>query len=175
MQYWLPAIISLVTTIVTYFITKWFDNRQEGKNEKRKEKMVIFKALMAKRGFYFDYNKVEALNSIAIIFADSNDVVEAWNIYNEALNISDALPEAEQESKYREAEDKFIRLLELMAIDLGYKDSVIWTDIKNSYMPRWIAKEAYARLALNEIMISSRDARLQFPAVKAKSNGPQKR
>jgi len=155
MQYWLPAVISFVITISTYFITKWFDNRRDGKNEKRKEKMTVFKTLMAKRGVYYDYYKVEALNSIAVIFCDSSSVIQAWNDYHNALSISDSLPEAEQKTKLTEAEDKFVRLLEMMANDLGYKDTVVWTDIKNSYMPRWIATESSARNSMNNLLIKS--------------------
>lgn len=153
MQYWLPAVISFVITIVTYFVTKWFDNRREDKSEKRKEKMAIFKALMAKRGAYFDYYKVEALNSISVIFSDSKPVTDAWKAYHDALNISESLPVDERAAKQASANDKYIVLLEKMAHDLGYKDSVVWTDIKDSYMPIWIRDEANARLAYNDLMI----------------------
>jgi Adenine specific DNA methylase Mod len=57
------------------------------------------------------------------------------------LHISEKLSDDERAEKFAKSKDKYIVLLESIAKNLGYKDTVVWTDIKNSYMPVWISKD----------------------------------
>ena len=72
-----------------------------------------------------------AIESIDIVFSDDINVRKAWNEYYHALCINNA--DEIQLKQIQQAQD---RLLEKMAISLGYKDKITWETIQNPYIPK---------------------------------------
>jgi len=118
-------IIALVLSpVIAVLVTMWLNN----KLVKRKERMELFKTLMSTRYIQkASHERVRALNSIEVIFNDRPKVRKAWiDYYNELCK-----PQINATSMT----DKNIKLLEIMANDLGYKEKLTWEDIKTCYMP----------------------------------------
>ncbi|MDR3021589.1 MAG: hypothetical protein LBU60_02790 [Clostridiales bacterium] len=149
----LSAGVSIIATIATYFVTTYFTNKREKKKEIRKEKMTIFKTLMAKRGGTADYAKLEALNSVCVIFSDEKvdfktgkkPINESYKNYISSLDIPDTLSLEEKRQKYDKAEDLYIIFLENISKHLKIAESVDWQEIKNSYRPQWVGDEIINR------------------------------
>lgn len=96
----------------------------------RKDKMDIFKTLMANR-VGWSVASVQALNVIDIVFSDDSKVCSCWKDYYEKLCIQN--PNEIQQKQIRESHYK---LLEAMAVSLGYKDKITWESIQNPYIPQ---------------------------------------
>lgn len=96
----------------------------------RKDKMDIFKTLMANR-VGWSVASVQALNVIDIVFSDDSKVRSCWKDYYEKLCIQN--PNEIQQKQIRESHYK---LLEAMAVSLGYKDKITWESIQNPYIPQ---------------------------------------
>ena len=113
------ALVSgLVATLITIF---W------QKHERiRLEKTAIFKTLMSKRYEIFCQESVDALNMVEVIFYSSKKVRAAWNEFKIAADLPNH-PSSQNTS------DKYLKLLETIAEDLGYKD-IKWDNIKNLYL-----------------------------------------
>lgn len=120
----LAAII--VAPIAAVLIGQWLQNRAN----KRKDKQEIFKTLMISRNGWSP-ESVKALNIIDIVFADDSTVREKWKEYYDRLCVEN--PSETELKKIKTAQDK---LLEAMAISLGYKDKVTWETIQNPYVPK---------------------------------------
>lgn len=109
--------------VVAVVVGQWL----QGKTEKRKDKMKIFQCLMTHRTTgWASPDSVDALNSIDIIYADSNAVCEQWHKLYDKYR-----PEITRQEQYKEE----CKLLELMANDLGYKDRITWETIQSPYYP----------------------------------------
>ena len=74
---------------------------------------------------------VRALNIIDIVFADDKNVRARWKEYYDKLCVEN--PTETELKKIKTAQDK---LLEAMAVSLGYKDKVTWETIQNPYIPK---------------------------------------
>lgn len=120
----LAAII--VAPIAAVLIGQWLQNRAN----KRKDKQEIFKTLMIARNGWSP-ESVRALNIIDIVFADNSTVRARWKEYYDRLCVEN--PSETELKKIKTAQDK---LLEAMAISLGYKDKVTWETIQNPYIPK---------------------------------------
>ena len=92
--------------------------------------MRIFQTLMTSRIYGWTQESVHALNSIDIIFCDDLNVRNAWKDLNDKYHVSN--PDQSQLKKIEQAQYK---LLESMAIALGYKDKITWETIQNPYIP----------------------------------------
>lgn len=120
----------VLSPIFAVFITMWITTR----NEKRKEKMEVFKHLMVSRAIPCTIEYVKTLNSLDVIFADSPKVRVAWkDLFNEyAKNNSDTYSILSKRTK----------LIETIARDLGYDDKIAWDEIiANPYIPNWLVEE----------------------------------
>lgn len=120
----LAAII--VVPIAAVLIGQWLQNRAN----RRKDKLEIFKTLMIARNGWSP-ECVRALNIIDIVFADDSTVRARWKEYYDRLCVEN--PSETELKKIKTAQDK---LLEAMAISLGYKDKVTWETIQNPYVPK---------------------------------------
>ena len=121
----LNLIAIIIAPIVAVLIGQWFQNR----SERRKDKLEIFKSLMIARNGWSP-ESVRALNIIDIVYADDNNVRLRWKEYYDRLCIES--PSDTDLKKIKTAQDK---LLEAMAVSLGYKDKVTWETIQNPYVP----------------------------------------
>lgn len=96
--------------------------------ERKKEKARIFTVLMSKRYEIPAEESVDALNMIDIVFYKSAKVRAAWKSFLDAANAQDS------ESKNQMILDRHLKLLEIIAEDIGYKN-IHWDDIKQYYYP----------------------------------------
>lgn len=124
-------ILNLIAIIVIPIVAVWIGQWLQNKSEKRKDKMHIFKTLMTSRIYGWTQESVYYLNIIDIVFANDKKVRNAWkNLYDKYCIQN---PDEIQLKKIQNAQYK---LLETMAISLGYKDKIIWEMIQNPYVPQ---------------------------------------
>ena len=124
------TIVNIVAVIAAPIIAVVIAQMLQDRSEKRKDKMRIFQTLMTSRIYGWTQESVHALNSIDIIFCDDLNVRNAWKDLNDKYHVSN--PDQSQLKKIEQAQYK---LLESMAIALGYKDKITWETIQNPYIP----------------------------------------
>ena len=118
------AIIAI--PIVAVFVGQYLQNR----SQQRKDKLDIFKTLMMNR-VGWSVEGVHAMNIIDIVFAKDKNVRSKWKDYYTLLCIQE--PNDMQKQQIQIAQHK---LLEAMAISLGYKEQITWETIQNPYIPK---------------------------------------
>lgn len=123
-------ILNLITLIVIPIAAVVIGQYLQGRSAKRKDKMDVFKTMMMNR-IGWSVEGTRAMNIIDIVFSDDENVRQAWSEYYHALCIKD--PDELQIKQMQQAQDK---LLEKMAISLGYKDKITWETIQNPYIPK---------------------------------------
>ena len=123
---WLNLLAIIVAPIAAVLIGQWLQNRAN----RRKDKLDIFKTLMIARNNW-SLESYRALNIIDIVFADDETVRMRWKEYYDKLCVEN--PSDTELKKIKTAQDK---LLEAMAVSLGYKDKITWETIQNPYVPK---------------------------------------
>ena len=136
----------IIIPIVAVVIAQWLQNR----SEKRKDKMQIFKTLMTSRIYGWTPDSVNALNVIDIVYSDDKKVREAWKDLNDKYRVTN--PDQQHLKKIENAQYK---LLEAMAISLGYKDKITWETIQNPYMPVGMAQQIEAQKNMQQAYYSA--------------------
>ena len=136
----------IIIPIVAVVIAQWLQNR----SEKRKDKMQIFKTLMTSRIYGWTPDSVNALNIIDIVYSDDNKVRAAWKDLNDKYRVTN--PDQQHLKKIENAQYK---LLEAMAISLGYKDKITWETIQNPYMPVGMAQQIEAQKNMQQAYYSA--------------------
>ena len=122
----LNLIALIAIPIVAVLVGQYLQNRAQ----KRKDKMEIFKTLMTTRNSW-TIESVRALNTIDIIFVNDKNVRNAWkDLYNKYCVEK---PDNIHLEKIRQAQYK---LIEEIAISLGYKNKITWETIQNPYIPK---------------------------------------
>ena len=111
------AILNLLALILIPIIAVIIGQHLQNVSAKRKDKMDVFKTMMMNR-IGWSVEGTRAMNIIDIVFSDDKNVRQAWS---------------EQLKQMQQAQDK---LLEKMAISLGYKDKITWETIQNPYVPK---------------------------------------
>lgn len=145
----LNLIAIIIIPIIAVIIGQWLQTR----SEKRKDKMHIFKTLMTSRVYGWTQESVYCLNIIDIVFADDREVRNAWKDLYDKYCVQNP-----DESQLQKIETAQYKLLESMAVSLGYKDKVTWETIQNPYIPQGMlrqietqnqSQQAYNKLLLN--------------------------
>lgn len=145
----LNLIAIIIIPIIAVIIGQWLQTR----SEKRKDKMHIFKTLMTSRVYGWTQGSVYCLNIIDIVFADDREVRNAWKDLYDKYCVQNP-----DESQLKKIETAQYKLLESMAVSLGYKDKVTWETIQNPYIPQGMlrqietqnqSQQAYNKLLLN--------------------------
>lgn len=135
------ALVSgLVATLITIFWQKYERIKIEKNN--------IFKILMSKRYEISCQESVDALNMVEVIFYSSKKVRNAWVEFKVATDLPNH-PNGPQNIT-----DKYLKLLETMAEDLGYKD-IKWDNIKNSYFPNGLSEQLNDEKLLRKLQINN--------------------
>ena len=80
--------INIVAVIIAPIIAVWVGQKLQDREEKRKDKMAIFKAVMTDR-YGWSRETVLALNSIPIVYANDKAVRDAWKEYYKCLCIQE--------------------------------------------------------------------------------------
>ena len=128
----------LVATLITIL---W-----QQKNQKHAEKVRIFTILMSTRYDIAVEESVKALNMLDVVFNSSKRVRNAWREFHDATN----LPESP--TRGQAIVDKHLRLLEVIAEDIGYKN-IRWDDIKQYYYPDGLATKRQDETMLRKAQI----------------------
>ena len=145
----LNLIAIIIIPIIAVLIGQWLQTR----SEKRKDKMHIFKTLMTSRVYGWTQESVHCLNIIDIVFADDKKVRNAWKDLYDKYCVQNP-----DESQLKKIETAQYKLLETMAVSLGYNDKVTWETIQNPYIPKGMlrqieaqnqSQQAYNNLLLN--------------------------
>lgn len=120
----LVIVTALCSGLIATFVTIWWQKRFQIKKDKTK----IFTTLMSKRYEISAEESVDALNMIDVVFYKSPKVRTAWKNFTDAASAQDSPTRAQMIS------DKHLKLLEVIAEDIGYKN-IHWDDIKQYYYP----------------------------------------
>ena len=130
--YWVISLLILIVNV--YFIAtsaknavkigRKLNNEQEKDNAKRN----LFLLLFSLRGNQLHYDFVKGLNQIDVVFEDTPDVLNAWHIHSDSLNIK------EQANAAQNWELQRTNLLSAMAVSLGY-NRIRQTDMIKNYYP----------------------------------------
>lgn len=126
--------INVVAVIIAPIIAVWIGQKLQDRVEKRKDKMIVFKAVMTYR-YGWSQEAVVALNSIPIVFAKDNAVRDCWKEYYRLLCIQEP-----DQMELKQRSDALFKLLESMAVILGYKGTISWEEIQNPYIPSGMAQ-----------------------------------
>lgn len=137
-------ISAILSGIFATIVTLWWQNRSRVKEEKTK----IFKTLMSKRYEISAEESVDALNMIDVVFYSSSKVRTAWKSFHDATNLPDS------STKGQVINDKHLKLLEIMAEDIGYKD-IRWDDIKEYYYPVGLSERKQDEAVLRKVQIDA--------------------
>ena len=114
--------------------------------------MEIFKMLMTNRAYIWVPESVRALNVIDIVFSDDEGVRNAWKDLYEKYCISNP---SENDMKQREL--ALSKLIETIAISLGYKDKITWETIQKPYIPEAMIKSLESQVKYQYIINSMSD------------------
>jgi hypothetical protein len=137
-------ISTILSGIFATIVTLWW----QGRSQVKQEKIKIFTILMSKRYEISAEESVDALNMIDVIFHSSPKVRGAWKSFQDATR----LPESS--TKTQSINDKQLKLLEMIAEDIGYKD-IHWDDIKEYYYPVGLSERKRDEAVLRKVQIDA--------------------
>lgn len=130
----------LVATIITLIVQRH--------SEIKKVKIEIFETLMAHRYLKHDKDNVEALNKIDVVFYNNTEVRKAWTEFLDAADRG-----AENPMANNNIDDKYLKLLEKIAIAIGYKN-VNWENIKRYYFPEGLSNKISEETMLRKAQLA---------------------
>lgn len=96
--------------------------------------MKILIDLMTSRIYGWTPQSVNSMNVIDIIFADSKNVKVAWHKFFDLCKINNP-----GEQQLKDIDASRCKLIEEIAINLGYKDKLTWDEIQSFYLPQGMA------------------------------------
>ena len=143
-------ISAILSGIFATLVTLWWQDR----SRQKQEKIRIFTILMSKRYEISADESVDALNMVDVVFYESDSVRSALRNFREAT----ALPESNTKSQV--ITDKHLKLLEIMAEDIGYK-KIRWDDIKEYYFPVGLSERKRDETILRRVQIDAGLAQLK--------------
>ena len=108
----------VVATVITILYQK-FSGEQTAKRK-------VFETAVSYRFFISEEENVKSLNSIDVVFHKNQKVRQAWMSYMDEADKPSSNPQ--------QLNDRYIKLLEEMALACGYKD-IRWDDLKRYYYP----------------------------------------
>ncbi len=134
----------LLATIVTLVVQR--------NSELKRVKIEMFETLMAHRYLMHDKDNVEALNKVDVVFHKNADVRKAWTEFLDAAERGVANPTANNN-----IDDKYLKLLEKIAIAIGYKN-IDWENIKRYYFPAGLSNKISEEAMLRKAQLSQANA-----------------
>ena len=143
-------ISAVLSGIFATMVTLWWQN----KNQIRQEKVRIFTTLMAKRYDITAEDCVQALNMIDVVFYKDEKVRGAWRDFKNATDMPDT------EAKPQVIIDKRLKMLEVMADSIGYKN-IRWDDIKEYYYPKGLSDSKRDEAVLRRVQIDAAIAQIE--------------
>lgn len=144
----IKQIVEILAILSAPIIAVWLGQHLHNKEIQRKDKLEIFKILMATRKGW-TIESVKALNIIEIVFSSDEQVLECWRDYYDKIWIQNP-----SNSDYQKIEIAKGKMLEAMANSLGYKNSVTWETIQNPYVPQGIQQDAEIERQLKQAQLA---------------------
>ena len=152
------ALLVLCSGLIATLVTIWW----QVKYQKKLDKKRIFTILMSKRYEISAEESVEALNMIDVVFYRSVKVRNAWSKF------CDATKAPESEMRNQEICDKHLKLLEVIAEDIGY-NKIDWEDIKQYYYPVGLYDKKHDETVLRKVQIDANMAQIKIQEQKGNS------
>ena len=115
----LSVVFSGVVSTVIPILYQKFSGEQTAKRK-------VFETAVSYRFFISEEENVKSLNSIDVVFHKNQKVRQAWKSYMDEADKPSSNPQ--------QLNDRYIKLLEEMALACGYKD-IRWDDLKRYYYP----------------------------------------
>ena len=143
-------ISAVLSGIFATIVTLWWQN----KNQSHQEKVRIFSTLMSKRYDITAEECVQALNMIDVVFYKDEKVRAAWRDFKNATDMPDT------EAKPQLITDKRLKMLEVMAESIGYKN-IRWDDIKEYYYPKGLSDSKRDETILRRVQIDAALAQIK--------------
>ncbi|MGL5382794.1 MAG: DUF6680 family protein [Culicoidibacterales bacterium] len=138
-------IINILIIIISPVIAVCVGQQLQINSKKRDDKMQIFKSLMTARIYGWTTESVHNLNVIEIVFAEDKEVCRAWKILFDKYRTEN--PTETELQKIQILQNK---LIEQMAIALGYKEKITWETIQNPYIPKGMAEQIRKNTEMND-------------------------
>lgn len=140
----LSIIAILVSPVFAVSITLWYTKQQD----KRRQKMNLFLTLIATRKeLPTPARFVDALNMIDVVFNGNNKVISAWKTLFASYQTHPFDNQA-----IKNADNKLLDLLDVMAKSLGYKD-IKQTDYDAFYSPVLFSEQMFFQQNLNKELL----------------------
>lgn len=128
----------VVATVITILYQK-FSGEQTAKRR-------VFETAVSYRFFISEEENVKLLNSIDVIFHKNQKVRQAWKSYMDEADKPSSNPQ--------QLNDRYIKLLEEMALACGYKD-IRWDDLKRYYYPNGLLNRKNDDEVLKKLQIKA--------------------
>lgn len=128
----------VVATVITILYQK-FSGEQTAKRK-------AFETAVSYRYFVSEEENVKSLNSIDVVFHKDQKVRQAWKSYMDEADKPSLNPQ--------QLNDKYIKLLEEMALACGYKD-IRWDDLKRYYYPNGLSNRKKDDEVLKKLQIKA--------------------
>ena len=128
----------VVATVITILYQK-FSGEQTAKRR-------VFETAVSYRFFISEEENVKSLNSIDVIFHENQKVRQAWKSYMDEADKPSSNPQ--------QLNDRYIKLLEEMALACGYKD-IRWDDLKRYYYPNGLLNRKNDDEVLKKLQIKA--------------------
>lgn len=138
----LVTVSALLSGVLATFVTLWWQTKAECK----RRRYEIFAGLMGRRFALPSESSVSLMNMIDVVFYKDVDV---RNKYAEFLAETN-----KPENGSRDIEEKHLKLLEAMAVALGYTN-IQWDTIKHTYFPVGLAEKYRDEDALMKLQIQN--------------------
>jgi hypothetical protein len=137
-QLWITGLAIFLGPAVGVVLTVWFQRR----HQKRDAKLKLFLGLMAERKSYNFALQARFLNTIDVVFADNQKVVDLWHLY---YSLTSRPPSEERGHTW-------LALLSAMAEDLGY-DKLSQIAIDQFYLSDAEGQQIMAQLELQKELL----------------------
>jgi hypothetical protein len=132
-------IATLLSPIVAVLITTYLQDRKT----KKSAQLELFKTLYSLRGSPVNYYYVNALNTIELIFDDSERVLASWKDYYSLLGNKD------KESQWLDCR---VRMLSAMAAHLGYEKLDV-NNFVDHYLPEGLGHLYQSDLEIRDSLV----------------------
>lgn len=162
-------VFMILAVLLSPFIAVFAQRKVDLSREKNRNKLWIFRTLMATRGDRLSLEHVQALNSIDVYFDNpkkDKETVDRWNEYFDNFSqtprgemVNDA---AAWDNWSTRADDLLAKLLSTMGKTLGYDFEAL--KIKRGiYCPKGHGDEKNDNLIMRKAMVSILDGSKAFP------------
>ncbi|MBS7400983.1 MAG: hypothetical protein KIG16_00525 [Eubacteriales bacterium] len=160
------TIIGLINALVAALLSVFLSHHLQNKSKKRDDKLRILIDLMVSRIYGWTPNSVHSMNIIDIVFADSKIVKDAWHNYFNLCKVNNP-----SEAQIKDIEIAKNKLIEEIAINLGYKDKLTWNEIQSFYIPKGLDENLSKQHSLQEMQLQT--AQRILSVVNKNSNSKQ--